>query len=225
VISEVEPEHDNEWAADKIISHSSSASNSIFEVLWRAGDRTWMPYDQVKELDLLQPYLEVQGVETIANLPVGKGTPPIDDPQTFLMLISLTPTYSSVNYASYSPDHTFHSTPIYTNYNMSTNQVFRPKSHYKLSPYLTQCNDSMLILKTDDITYTIHPYQLSLYVAFDKDVRRLDVTIMEDIPFGYAEFALVYNKHKGDNPCAFCVWDDNSSSFTRDTIPFPSSIF
>ena len=40
-----------EWAVDKILSHSGSKENSIFEVLWRAGDVTWLPYHHVSHLN------------------------------------------------------------------------------------------------------------------------------------------------------------------------------
>ncbi|KNZ71375.1 hypothetical protein J132_10826, partial [Termitomyces sp. J132] len=41
IISKTKPEHKTEWAADKIMSHSGSKTNVIFEVLWHASDRTW----------------------------------------------------------------------------------------------------------------------------------------------------------------------------------------
>ncbi|KAG6880575.1 hypothetical protein C0993_005710, partial [Termitomyces sp. T159_Od127] len=61
IVADTESEHENEWAADKIISHTGSKTDSIFEVLWHPGDKTWLTYDQVKDLNLLQPYLEAQG--------------------------------------------------------------------------------------------------------------------------------------------------------------------
>ncbi|KAG6887325.1 hypothetical protein C0995_016171 [Termitomyces sp. Mi166 len=43
------------WAAKHIVT------NAIFEVLWKAGDKSWMSYDQVKELILLVPHLKLLG--------------------------------------------------------------------------------------------------------------------------------------------------------------------
>ena len=37
---------EGEWTVDKILSHSGSKENSIFEVLWRAGDITWLTYSE-----------------------------------------------------------------------------------------------------------------------------------------------------------------------------------
>ena len=46
----------------------------MFEVLWKAGDKSWMSYDQVKELNLLLPYLELLGYEKIEELTdIGSG--------------------------------------------------------------------------------------------------------------------------------------------------------
>jgi len=72
-----------EWAVDKILSHSGSSQEAIFEVLWKAGDITWLPYLQIEHLNALNEYLDLQGVENIDQLPVGKGKPPHQDPQIF----------------------------------------------------------------------------------------------------------------------------------------------
>lgn len=44
---------ESEWAADKIVSHVGTKKESTFEVLWRSGDVTWLPYHQVVDLNLL----------------------------------------------------------------------------------------------------------------------------------------------------------------------------
>ncbi|KAG6863998.1 hypothetical protein C0993_009667, partial [Termitomyces sp. T159_Od127] len=63
----------------------------MFEVLWKSGDRTWMSYHQVEELDLLPAYLDLLEVESIADLPDGVGVPPPDDPQTYLGNLKMRP--------------------------------------------------------------------------------------------------------------------------------------
>ena len=66
-------EHSTEWAADKILSHSGSKSDALFEVLWKSGNKTWLLKDQAEDLNLLRPYLEAIGAKTVAELPVGGG--------------------------------------------------------------------------------------------------------------------------------------------------------
>jgi len=81
------PETEGEWAVDRILSHANSKSNSIFEVKWKTGDMTWLPYYQVAHLQALTDYLDLLGVTRISNLPKGNGFPPRNDPQVFLRAI------------------------------------------------------------------------------------------------------------------------------------------
>ncbi|KAG6912538.1 hypothetical protein DXG01_013936 [Tephrocybe rancida] len=61
----------------------------MFEVLWKAGDKTWMSHSQVIDLNLLAPYLELLGLDEISQLEEGTGNPPHDDPQLFLGYLQL----------------------------------------------------------------------------------------------------------------------------------------
>ncbi|KAG6887482.1 hypothetical protein C0995_014926 [Termitomyces sp. Mi166 len=57
----------------------------MFEVLWKAEDKLWINFEQVKELNLLTPYLELLGYEKIKDLIDNRiRQPPQDDPQIFL---------------------------------------------------------------------------------------------------------------------------------------------
>ena len=75
---------DGEWTVDKILSHSGSRTDSVFEVKWRSGDVTWLPYYQITHLQALTDYLELLGANSISKLPRGTSTPPGDDPQIFI---------------------------------------------------------------------------------------------------------------------------------------------
>ncbi|KNZ73139.1 hypothetical protein J132_01051, partial [Termitomyces sp. J132] len=75
----------NEWAAEQTMVHHETKSDAMFEVLWKAGDKSWMSYDQVKDPNLLAPYLELLGLQTIEELKDKRiRQPPQDDPQVFL---------------------------------------------------------------------------------------------------------------------------------------------
>ncbi|KNZ82090.1 hypothetical protein J132_08273, partial [Termitomyces sp. J132] len=81
----VEPEqHPHEWTADKILKHAGTKSNLLFEVLWKSGDKTWLLQPQVEDLNLLKPYLDIQGATTVAELPISVGQLPPHNPQIFL---------------------------------------------------------------------------------------------------------------------------------------------
>ena len=77
------PDSNDEWAVDRIQSHAESGENAVFEILWKSGDLTWMPYHQIKHLPALEVYLELMGTDDISKLTAGKGKPP-QDPQVFL---------------------------------------------------------------------------------------------------------------------------------------------
>jgi hypothetical protein len=55
----------------------------VFEVLWKSGDKTWLPFDSVEHLDTLKDYFNVVGIDSISELTTGNGDAPVDDPQVF----------------------------------------------------------------------------------------------------------------------------------------------
>jgi hypothetical protein len=79
---------EGEWAMDHIIKHAGSKSDAMFEIRWKTGDTTWLPYYQVSHLTALQQYFDLLGIESISQLPNGKGQP-LDDPQTYVGNIRL----------------------------------------------------------------------------------------------------------------------------------------
>ncbi|KAG5349485.1 hypothetical protein C0989_003508 [Termitomyces sp. Mn162] len=81
----VEPEqHPHKWTANKILNHAGTKSNLLFKVLWKSGNKTWLLQPQVEDLNLLKPYLDIQGATTVAELPISVGQLSLHDPQIFL---------------------------------------------------------------------------------------------------------------------------------------------
>ncbi|OCH85252.1 hypothetical protein OBBRIDRAFT_693892, partial [Obba rivulosa] len=54
--------NDDEWAIDKLVSHRGQGVDSVFEAVWRSGDRTWVPHSTIAHLDALEAYLDLLGV-------------------------------------------------------------------------------------------------------------------------------------------------------------------
>ena len=75
---------EGEWAIDSIIGHSGSKAEATFEIWWKTGDITWLPYYQVSHLHALQQYFDLLGIANISQLAEGRGKLPLDDPQTFI---------------------------------------------------------------------------------------------------------------------------------------------
>jgi hypothetical protein len=62
---------DGEWAVERIERYVGSKADAKFQVKWKSGDVTWIPYYQVQHLDALEAYLKLQGVGKIQDLPAG----------------------------------------------------------------------------------------------------------------------------------------------------------
>jgi hypothetical protein len=71
-----ERDDDNEWAVDRIRSHSGTGTDAVFEISWKSGDITWLPYYQITHLQVLTDYLNLMGVKKVLKLPKGSGRPP-----------------------------------------------------------------------------------------------------------------------------------------------------
>jgi len=82
-------EANEDWEVSRIKSHSGSADEALFELEWSNGDITWEPTYRVKETIALEEYLEAMGVKNVKNLKQGKGTPPTNDPETFVGMMTL----------------------------------------------------------------------------------------------------------------------------------------
>ena len=166
IVSETKLEHETEWAADKILSHLGSKTDAIFEVLWWARDKTWLLYNQVRDLQLLTPYLDAQGIKKILDLGASTRTPPTNDPQIFLGALTVSETYK--NYwlrtetlcvpashiaESHSPlSHLFFTIP-----DSPITMSFHSKNHYIPHPSLTSHPNSFVQLTTVEPNLIIHP--------------------------------------------------------------------
>jgi RNase H-like domain found in reverse transcriptase/Reverse transcriptase (RNA-dependent DNA polymerase)/Integrase zinc binding domain len=54
---------DNEWLVDEILAHQWNGNKLLFLVQWNLGDTTWEPYSECKDLEALDRYLELLGID------------------------------------------------------------------------------------------------------------------------------------------------------------------
>jgi hypothetical protein len=80
---------EHEWAIDKVVANSGKRADTIFEILWKSGDITWLPYDQISESGVLKDYFALQGIEHVSELEEGNGNRPTRDPQVSVGHLSL----------------------------------------------------------------------------------------------------------------------------------------
>ncbi|TFK65194.1 hypothetical protein BDN72DRAFT_750877, partial [Pluteus cervinus] len=60
-VADFEGEKEFEWAVERVLSHSGTGTDSDFELKWKSGDITWLPYAKVREFNVLPAYFEVLG--------------------------------------------------------------------------------------------------------------------------------------------------------------------
>lgn len=117
-----------EWAVDKIIVHSGKAQHAIFNVHWKSGDHTWLPFHSIEHLHALRVYLDLLNVSTIRELPPGR--PTVDPPQILVACaMHSTPELSP-------GIHKLDSTPIYA---ISTRTVPTRNPHVHFAPTRLSC--------------------------------------------------------------------------------------
>ena len=54
---------DNEWLVDNIVTHQWNGNKVSFLIQWNLGDTTWEPYSECKDLEALDRYLELLGID------------------------------------------------------------------------------------------------------------------------------------------------------------------
>ena len=188
------PEAEGEWAVNHILSHAQSGTNSVFEILWKSGDTTWLPYYQITHLQALTEYLDLLGLKTASKLPKGAGKPPQDNPQIFVGAIAtLTPakpipaTTTNCQYIK-SQTHTVYRTQLPHPWHNPVQFLFtalpnwpKPDLSYSMpasrQPILQGTNHPRICPTTytmQDPDYsictTIHVGQLAEYLQFDEEL-------------------------------------------------------
>ncbi|KAG6913399.1 hypothetical protein DXG01_007104 [Tephrocybe rancida] len=206
---------DGEWAADRIVAHRGRTTSAMFEVLWKAGNKTWMSYEQVNELNLLEPYLELVGIETISELIDGNGEPPHDDPQIYLGHLKSTHNISDEEGAQPVPSSSNIPPPITTlslcgiNYpTMSgSNNNGRPERH----PFVTIDHNSKI---------------MRMLVNYDVAAHNAngDTQAMPTAPAGYNTIASLLNSAP-QCPYHFAEFDRIERKYVNLDRPFPDNYF
>jgi hypothetical protein len=63
-----EPDH-QEWLVDEILAHKWDNSDIYFQIRWNLGDTTWEPFEVCKDLQALDEYIRLIGVDHWQALP------------------------------------------------------------------------------------------------------------------------------------------------------------
>jgi hypothetical protein len=60
---------DTEWYVDEITAHKWDGKKLLLQVQWNLGNTTWEPLANCKELEALDRYLELLGIDNWKSLP------------------------------------------------------------------------------------------------------------------------------------------------------------
>jgi hypothetical protein len=60
---------DWEWLVDEILTHKWDKDQLMFQLRWNIGETTWEPHETCKDLQALDDYLQLIGVEDPSDLP------------------------------------------------------------------------------------------------------------------------------------------------------------
>ena len=211
------PETEGEWAVDRILSHTGSKTDSFFEIKWKSGDVTWLPYYQITHLQALTDYLDLLGTTQIGNLPKGTGHPPQDDPQVFIGAVTLSSSPIPIPASPFrqtlksrfqsaaqaistfflppGQNHTrFISPTLDIEASMPANRppLLRGVNH----PRFMRITPTFYSIKSPDHTFTntIHVGQIGEYLRFDEQLRtRGNANGCRTIPVGYTDFCTAWN--------------------------------
>ena len=195
----------DEWAVETIRSHAGSGEDAIFEVVWKSGDVTWMPYYQIKHVPALDTYLDLLGINDAMNLPAGNGKPPQDDPQVFAGSLALTLSCDTVDHHDdASPQDlipsTFCSPEILIPKPTSTTTV--PSTSLDIMhdsirhPSFDRISKSKYAFVSNGKTSRslIHSGQIMEYLDFDQFLcEGNNIYSNTDKPLGYEDFADAFN--------------------------------
>jgi hypothetical protein len=206
-----DPDTDDEWAVDKIRTHAGSREISIFKIVWKSGDVTWLPYYQIRHLQALETYLELMGVDDESKLVTGKGKPPQGDLQIYLGAISLSSALLSPFPDKY-PLQNFHpihdsdirplgsaasKSPLPNIFHSPTAIDSSPNSNLAM-PMCPGINHPLLARRNDleyffydngtNRNHIIHVGQIMQYLDFDHELRYgKKLTTNSETPYGYLE--------------------------------------
>ncbi|KAG5335679.1 hypothetical protein C0989_000752, partial [Termitomyces sp. Mn162] len=245
----VEPEV-NKWAAECIVVHHGSKTHMMFELLWKAGDKLWMSYNQVKELELLVPYLEFLGHKKIEELiESGTGKLPLNDPQIFLGLISfigykgadkgegthvhhptVRPPTSSPASDLLSPHSCSHciSTSMAHPFGNRGKGNSNSKGHPLHHPFVTIDSTTRMVILFDpwnpDNPLVVHPLQLHIYLEYELEICQTRGHPRSPFPMGYETIANILNLANPATECQYRLaeYDHQTETWSKVKTPFPT---
>lgn len=243
-------EDDDEWAVDRILSHHGSRTDAIFEILWKSGDVTWLPYYQITHLQALTDYLGLLGVSKIAKLPKGMGRPPLDDPQVFVgAIMSCTPSDTTSSFCTSDFPSVLRSFPsnLKSTFRSFLSHIpfFRtpfisltidleysmPEPYHRgvNHPIFSRISPTHYLIQNDEwLNITLHVGQVADFLNYEHQLRlQKSIADFKSMPHGYLEFASYWNDFRDSSDTrriSFFYFPDDSTTPVLDISTSPVHI-
>ena len=188
---------EEEWTVDHILSHSGTGENSIFEIKWKAGDITWLPYNKISHLEPLEAYLQLLEMDNISNLPMRTGVPPDDDIQVALPEISILGFPN--NYTEHHEHLLFIPSPVYNLLSVTMPKQITDnfKSMLNHSNIRQLSKTTFIFMHLDMLkkptTALVHAAAITDSIAFDQLLWANPECIPKQTPLGYDIFAMTFS--------------------------------
>jgi hypothetical protein len=201
---------EREWAIDRILSHKGSRADAEFKVKWKAGDITWLPFDQVDHLDTLRDYLDVLDVDDVSDL--------TDNSRTSESLPQLSHDVSDADSHVFLGTmglgwHDHISQPPSSSSPSSTSTSHLPMSPGSPTTPLFRAQGDVLFVLVDryrpGTSVAITLDQLRMYLQYDADLRGGTPPSTLVTPIGYDDFAVILNSNAGAGIQVAIVLEEN----------------
>jgi hypothetical protein len=185
-----------EWAIDRIMSHKGRRADTVFEIQWKTGDKTWLPYDRVEKLDALAEYFQLLGVENVSELGDGSGRTQTSDPQVFLGHL-----FSDQSTEDIRPGVDSPRSPLIPVPNDPRPNIFglssSPHLFLLMAPLLRRAGFRRFIVPSPlgtagDNDLVVLADTVRMYLEYDGYLRA-GTAHQHPTPFGYGDFALAFN--------------------------------
>ncbi|KAG1897254.1 uncharacterized protein F5891DRAFT_1192199 [Suillus fuscotomentosus] len=207
-------EEEQEWAVDRILSHKGTRSDAVFEVRWKSGDVTWLPYDQVDHLAMLQEYFDVLDIEHVSELTEGNGLPPTDNPQVFLGHLGL-----GLDYITPTSPSNSSTTP---QLQCSSQRQPSTMSNPNPAPLFRTLGNGRFAMPDryrPGVTLLLTLDQIKLYLQHDADLRGgIEPTTIPS-PISYDELAVALNSNAENGIQVALVLEDNTGVHIKGRLP------
>ena len=195
--------------------------------MWKSGDRTWIPFETARPLAALTTYFNALGIDGMADLLEGPGTPP-SDPQVFLGAIGMWSAHcQAIKWKAHR--HTPPQLPALTSSSSSPPMPQPSFLSFDMAPpnqlpnipnaFVDPTAASVTMTNADGSNSFTPPSMVHAFADYDVNLRNGQISSV--VPMGYHQFSARWNE---DQNCQFrfSTYDPVTGTVTTSGVPLPA---